>query len=240
MGAQTVKYAIFLFNMLILVFSIVVISSGAVLLHSIREHSIHDTIETPKTSCILLIVVGSIALIISFLGCCGAIKESFQLLYAYGTILFILFVVELIAAGAVIGFKNDIREEAVNGIKEAMKDYPNHWENSTQDYNVIDDMQRSLHCCGAENVSDWHQVPPYNATGPLNWNYPSSCCNNTAQGQECHAPWPTPCWQAVEQEIQGSSRTLIGFSIAIAVVQFLAMLAACVLARTYKREYDVV
>jgi len=237
LGTQTVKYVVFLFNLLILVFSIVVVSSGAILLASLRDNGIDDTVSTPKTSCVVLIAVGSVALIISFLGCCGAIKESHQMLYTYGSVLFILFVIELIAAGAVIGFKSDIKQEAISGIKAAMENYPKN--QTSTDYNVIDDMQRSLHCCGAENVTDWHDIFPFNATGP-NWRYPSSCCNNTQSTDECHTPYATPCWQAIEQELHGSSKTLIGFSIAIAVVHFLAVIASCVLARTFKREYDVV
>jgi len=210
------------------------------MLSSIQNNYIGENMDTPKTSCILLIVGGSLALIISFLGCCGAIKESFQMLYSYGIVLFILLVIEVIAVGVVIGFRNDIKNEAIKGIKEGMRDYHKHWENSTADYNVIDDMQRSLHCCGAENVTDWHDVAPYNETGPLNWNYPSSCCNNTQPGDECHAPYTTPCVDAIEDELRGTSKTLIGFSIAIAIIQFVAIVAACVLARTFKREYDVV
>jgi CD63 antigen len=239
LGAQTIKYAIFLFNLLILVFSIVIIASGGVLLSSFGDNSISENVDTPKTSCVVLIIVGSAALIISFLGCCGALKESFQMLYSYGTVLFILLVIEIIAAGVVIGFRNDIKQEAIKGIKRGMANYHNIPENST--YNVIDDMQRSLHCCGAANVSDWHEVPPYNATGP-NWNYPTSCCNGTEPGDkgECHKPYETPCWQAIEDELHSTSKTLVGFSISIAVIQFLALVASCVLARTFKREYDVV
>jgi len=182
-GTNTTKYAIFLLNLLILIFSIVVIASGGVMLNSIHDKSIDQNVDTPKTSCILLIAVGTVALIISFIGCCGAVKESFQLLYTYGTILFILFVIELVAAGAVIGFRKDIKREAIEGIKEKMEHYQHEWENKTSDYNVIDDMQRSLHCCGAENLTDWNFIPPYNETGPINWNYPSSCCNGTKPGQ---------------------------------------------------------
>lgn len=180
-------------------------------------------------------MVGTIALAISFLGCCGAIRESFQLLYAYSIVLIILFLVEVIAAGVVIAFRNDIEHEAIKGIKDLMANY----SNNTADAQVIDDLQSSLKCCGAENVTDWHDVPPYNK---VPFFYPESCCNTTLENTThiCVLPYSTPCWEAIEHKIDDSSSTLAGFSIAIAVVQFLAMVSACVLAKAYKREYDVV
>jgi len=216
------------------------IATGGSMLSSLSEKGISDNITTPKTSMIALIVVGCVALVISFLGCCGAIKESYPMLYSYGGVLLILFIIEIVAAGMIIGFKNDLKAEAIHGILDQMEHYRYNWANRTDEYNVVDDMQRSLHCCGAENVTDWNRIPPYNATGPSNYNYPSSCCLNALPGQECHTPFPTPCWQAIQDEISGSIRTLSGVSIAIAIIQFLSILASFVLAQHYKAEYDVV
>ncbi|KAI1287715.1 CD63 antigen [Halotydeus destructor] len=238
-GTQALKYALFLFNLLILILSIVVISSAGVLLGRFGDYGIGETMETPRASCILLIIVGTVALIISFLGCCGAVKESYQLLYTYGTVLFILFIVEIMSAVAIFAFRNDIKAESIKGFKEKMKNYK--WDNNT--YNVIDDIQMNLKCCGAEKVTDWSDIPPYDAKLPIA--YPPSCClpeKTPILSDKCLAPhmYTRPCWEAIEETLHQSAKTLANTSIAIAVIQFLAMLASCVLARTYKKEYDVV
>jgi len=237
LGSQTIKYALFLFNLLILVLSIVMISSGGVLLSSFRENNLDQTFdEVPRTSVILLIVVGVVTLVISFLGCCGAVKESYQLLYTYGTVLFILFVIEIVGAAVIFGFRNDIKEESIKGLMRQMKEYK---YNNTGEYSVINDLQSSLHCCGAENLTDWNQFAPWSTYPP--YSYPASCCKSPPLiADRCLIPWPTPCWEAIEGELRHSSRTLANTAIAVAVIQFLAMVSSCVLARNFKKEYDVV
>jgi len=237
MGGQTIKYALFLFNLLIFILSIVIISSGAVFLSNLKENWVNDMFEgAPRSATILLITIGVIALIISFLGCCGAVKESYQLLYAYGTIIFVLFVIEIVGAAMIYGFRNDIRDESVKHFRDNMATYNT---NSTSG-RVIDEIQRGLHCCGAENVTDWIAFQPLNRTGP-GIVYPSSCCNHTLISDVCIIPdYTTPCWQAIEDKLRHSSRTLANTSVAVAIIQFLSMLAACVLANSYKKEYDVV
>jgi len=234
-SSQTIKYAIFAFNLLILILAVVIIASGGILLTSIGEDSLNKTIsEVPKSSTILLILVGVITFVIAFMGCCGAIKESYALLYGYGTALFILFVIELIGAGIIFGFRTDIKQEAIKGILRQMKDY----NETAQGYSVIDDLQRSLHCCGAENVTDWHTNP-----GPFQGKtyYPVSCCEPEIKKPEnCTKTWDKPCWEAVEEEFRNSSRTLANSAIAVAVIQFFAIIASCVLARNIKKEYAVV
>jgi CD63 antigen len=225
-----------LFNLLTFILSIVVVSSGGVLLSSLRANSIHETLETtPRASCVLLIVVGTIALIISFLGCCGAIKESYQLLYAYGAVLFVLLIVEVVGGVLIFGFRGNIKDETITGMQKEMANYK--YENGT--FNIIDDIQQTFNCCGAQNMSDWQMIPPYN--GSITY-YPPTCCANPLQHavDSCLTPYTTPCWEAIETELKGSTKTLANTSIAIAVIQFFAIFAACILARSFKRDYDVV
>jgi len=231
-----IKYALFFFNLLIFILSIVVISLGGVLLSSLRSNNIDETLgTTPRASCILLIVVGSIALIISFLGCCGARKESYQLLYAYGTILFVVLVVEVVTAVIIFGFRDDIKNEAITGMKREMENY--HDENGT--LNIVDELQVTFHCCGAENYTDWNSIPPYNSTVP---SYPPTCCGNPLNMTEsaCVSPQTLPCWKAIENELKGSAKTLGNTAIVAAVLQLFSIVVACILARTYRREYDIV
>lgn len=144
--------------------------------------------------------------------------------------------VEIIGAAVIYGFRNDIEHSAIKGFKDAMRNY--HFKNDTRDYSVIDDIQESLKCCGAERVEDWKEYPPYN--DPMNIFYPPSCCDKPWGDKACVIPYQKPCWQAIEEEVRYSARTLANTCIAVAIIQFLTMLAACVLARNFKREYDVV
>ncbi|OON14177.1 tetraspanin family protein, partial [Opisthorchis viverrini] len=78
---------------------------------------------------IALIVLGAIILLVSFLGCCGAIKENVCMLYT-------------------------IDPEIEKILKDAVRDYP-----KPEIQQSIDLIQRTFECCGATGREDYEVVP---------------------------------------------------------------------------------
>lgn len=66
-------------------------------------------VETPDTLAIGVIVVGFFIFLIAFLGCCGAIIESYCVLLSFGIIVTIILTLELAIAGLAFAFKNEVR-----------------------------------------------------------------------------------------------------------------------------------
>ncbi|KAB0794368.1 hypothetical protein PPYR_11207 [Photinus pyralis] len=123
----------------------------------------------------LLLVVGIVVFVISFLGCCGAVKESYCLLITYGVILLVLFLLQVgIGAYAFMQLKDSDGADKVsieNELRTTMREYPH----SNQAQATFDTLQGQLKCCGVRGPSDWNGV-----TVPL------SCCE-----------WgPTQCYLA--------------------------------------------
>jgi len=236
-GMSLVKYGLFFFNLIFVIISIVIISCGGVLLSDINNNKIHDVVEgAPKGSAIVLILVGVSIFAVAFLGCCGAVKESYCMLLTFSTVIFLLFITELVAGGIIYAFRNDLKSEAVKGMHKAINNY----QEANTTYAPVDDLQKNLKCCGAENATDWEKTDFFRT----NKHYPNSCCSpdKLTGNATCtdDLPFDVPCYEAIRDTLKGVTYSLATSAIVVAVAQFLGMLFACCLARNIKREYDVV
>ncbi|XP_034542996.1 tetraspanin-1-like isoform X2 [Notolabrus celidotus] len=131
----------------------------------------------------LLIGVGAVLLIIGFLGCCGAVRESRCMLLAFFSIVLILFLVEV--AGAVLLFVfDDVAKPLLEGLeKEVIEDIrKNYGENEgmTTLWNTTMDQFK---CCGYRNYTDF-TGSPYVSDHEGKF-YPLTCCNATITEDVC-------------------------------------------------------
>ncbi|KAG7264020.1 hypothetical protein CRUP_011349 [Coryphaenoides rupestris] len=130
----------------------------------------------------LLIAVGAVLLVIGFLGCCGAVRESRCMLLLFFIIILLIFLAEVAGAVVILVFKpvaerliKKLGNEAVKSIKMdfgANADVTGLW-NTTMD---------TLHCCGFYNYTDFNESPFYKQHNA----YPSQCCPSMVN--PCTAP----------------------------------------------------
>ena len=87
MGCSTLfKYIIFLVNFVIVVVSLALIGIGVYIELKMKKY--FEFFSVPMISVpIILMVVGGIILVVSFLGCCGAITNNKCMMLTYATIL---------------------------------------------------------------------------------------------------------------------------------------------------------
>ncbi|XP_011304710.1 CD9 antigen [Fopius arisanus] len=134
----------------------------------------------------IMVAAGALLLIVSFLGCCGAFRESQCLLVSFFSCLLVI-VVAQIAAGAWLYTHRDTFGPLV---KRAFT------ETIKKDYGVIeyrtatiDAFQSNLGCCGANGPDDWAGSEyntkgstlsglsvPVTSNGNNNYELPESCC----------------------------------------------------------------
>jgi len=240
-GMSCIKYLLFAFNLVFVIFGILLLYSGFSTVTKIGHYQalIEDA---PNNVAITLIIVGFVIFFIAFLGCCGAIRESSCMLITFSAIILGILLIELIGAGLVLTFKSKLKDVAKEGIEKAIQKYET---NSTIDSpltKVLDDIQSHLHCCGALQPSDWNENKHFNGTD----NYPYSCCpqevvhNTTACTTATKDLYKRGCVDALDEEIRYSFGLLGGIAIAIAVIQLLGIIFACSLSRTISKEYEVV
>lgn len=189
----------------------------------------------------ILIAFSVIAVLISFFGCCGAVKENRCMLGTYFTIILALFVAMLV--GAIIGYSGNYEDQIKNPLKETLKLYD---EDKTDAgnaafRNAFDEIQKELRCCGIDSVKDW-QTPSNTHNFPDNFNKPVGCCmvkrpNGEAISEEeqrtCRSDngdsgsekyYFKGCYTAIKDQVSDQRSLVVGLAIGVVVVMFLNML----------------
>ncbi len=97
---------------------------GAALVDLVNNSGTDVSVTIFTSAPIILIVVSVFVIIITFFGCCGAIKENRCMLGTYFTIILVLFIVMIV--GAVVGYSQSMAEieKAVTKTMEFYKDDP--------------------------------------------------------------------------------------------------------------------
>ncbi|XP_020815641.1 23 kDa integral membrane protein [Drosophila serrata] len=164
-GTSLVKYILFIFNTIVSVIGILGIVYGVLILKSIGTIEVNGQVGFPPQALmpIVLISLGSIVVFISFLGCCGAIRESVCMTMSYAVFLLILLILQLTLV--VLLFTNKDKFDSAMGdvIDKA-------WESDQGRGGVFDAIQKSLHCCGRDSAAD------YITHGQT---LPASCCDGS-------------------------------------------------------------
>lgn len=158
-----------------------------------------SSINIYSTASYLLIAVAVIVIIITFFGCCGAIKESKCMLGTYFAIVLTVFIMCIV--GAVLGYSGNLEETIKTPFLEAIKKYDDmpSWtpESPTGDLKeegkyyfkvALNKAQEDFKCCGINGVADWvNENKPDNANWHpenMNINKPEGCCKFLKNGAE--------------------------------------------------------
>ncbi|KAM7293208.1 23 kDa integral membrane protein [Ixodes scapularis] len=112
--------------------------------------------------------LGCLLLIVGFLGCCGAIKESYLLLAAYFGVLLVILVFEIVAIALAFSFvssssmEQSLNDHFVDVISGGRRE-KEPWKQE-EDLNVIYFVQGQLRCCGGKGPEDYAErhlpIPP--------------------------------------------------------------------------------
>uniref|UniRef100_A0A8C5WDE9 Tetraspanin n=1 Tax=Leptobrachium leishanense TaxID=445787 RepID=A0A8C5WDE9_9ANUR len=120
----------------------------------------------------LLIALGALLVIIGFLGCCGAQKESKCLLIIFFTIVLIIFIAEIVGAVIVLVYSSNAQTWLGSLLKPVLeKEYGTNKEIT----NLWNATMTDVKCCGINGYTDFTNSVYRNNTGF----YPTQCCNST-------------------------------------------------------------
>lgn len=178
----------------------------------------------------LLIAIGALLLIIGFLGCCGAIKESRCMLLLFFIIVLLVFIAEVAGAVVILVFRpladelfTKIGIAAVQNIK---KDYGNNKDIT----GLWDTTMSTLKCCGFYNYSDFSGSPYYNTHSSQ---YPPVCClsssnpcNHTVAASDVVV---SGCFQKIKDMIDENAVVIVGVALGIAALEICAMIVSMTL-----------
>ncbi|NXL82426.1 TSN8 protein, partial [Leptocoma aspasia] len=171
----------------------------------------------------LLIAVGSIIMILGFLGCCGAAKESRCMLMLFFVALLLILILQV--TGGILGAVYKSQVEAVFNI--TLENSVKQLQSTTGEYKEFQEefqkLQQASQCCGLLNgPKDWGE----------NFYKPSSniCqCGLEEQSSDLCIQYNNkyiykkPCGEVILQQIKDSMVIIMGVAFGLAVVEILGL-----------------
>jgi len=222
-GMTCVKYLVFAFNLLFLLFGALLIGLGAYVWIALKDYLdfFSGSVSGPA---IVLIVFGAITFIVAFFGCCGAIKENHCMTMTFAALITIILICEL--GAGIAGYV--LRGKVETWLTDGMKDSMNNYDEKDGVTATWDKVQQELKCCGSTDSADWLK---------LGKAIPDSCYKDKVV-----APlnlFGQGCFKTVEDNVMKNIIIVAGAGIGIAVVEILGIILSCCLARSIKSEYEV-
>ncbi|XP_031573559.1 tetraspanin-9-like [Actinia tenebrosa] len=233
-SSRALKYLVVFFNFLFFAIGIILIGVG-----SWAEVRYGDFVDITSlnyvTASRIIIAVGVIVAVVSFLGCCGAWKESKNVLYVFFAILLILLILEI--AGAVLGYvySDKVKEQLNKDLNNALLNDYGSQEGTTK---AIDALQEKEKCCGVANYTNWFRSKYSEGN---HTKLPDSCCKT--KKPNCANPmksvedvYPKGCYEKLMESIYDKLYLIGSVCIAIIIAQILGMIFAAVLIRGITRD----
>ncbi|XP_055281549.1 tetraspanin-15 isoform X4 [Moschus berezovskii] len=184
------------FSYLWLKFSLVIYSTvfwligGLVLsvgIYAEVERQKYKTLESAFLApAIILILLGVVMFIVSFIGVLASLRDNLCLLQAFMYILGICLIIELIGGVVALIFRNQTIDFLNDNIRRGIENYYDDLDFK----NIMDFVQKEFKCCGGEDYRDWskNQYHDCSAPGPLACGVPYTCCfRNTKLSTPCVA-----------------------------------------------------
>jgi hypothetical protein len=181
----------------------------------------------------VLVTVGAVTLVLSFIGYIAAAGERRHLLICYATILAIIVLLEIVAGFTVLASRNKARNVIKEAIKTTFNKYDHwHYKQDTKGITIMwDRIMTNFQCCGVDNytdfkiIRDWHWSPQMKV--------PESCCisgdvlhNCTEHPTELNSNLNKGCYNFIVAEI----KKYTAISILTATVLLFSQLMGSVLA----------
>ncbi|XP_072551478.1 CD82 molecule b isoform X2 [Salminus brasiliensis] len=232
------KYFLFLFNLLFFIFGSLIMGFGLWVLLDNQSFIavLQESSTTLKVGSYILIGVGSLSMLMGFLGCIGAIYEIRCLL-------------GLVTAAVLIYLQRDLLKREISTIVNTIiVGYTG--QNRTSEH-AWDYLQKTVQCCGWTGPSNWTEnVWIKNSTQTL---YPCSCRNESIPGTElqetglCQSlvpEWPVytkGCISSVEDWLLSNCGVILGVCVGVAVLELLGMiLSMCLCKSVHQEDYTKV
>nr|XP_056706719.1 tetraspanin-16 [Euleptes europaea] len=168
----------------------------------------------------LCMAVGSFLLLVGFMGCWGAMKESKCLLLVFFVIILILFIAEVVGAAVLLAF---------SAVADLFVDHLKDWASKTlkEDYGKQEDLtavwdatMKELQCCGFHNYTDFYNSSFYQE----HKKYPKFCCQASEECPQNGTDQSKPgCLQKFQAFLSCKGKIVGGVSLGIGVLELAAM-----------------
>uniref|UniRef100_A0A182VNU8 Tetraspanin n=1 Tax=Anopheles merus TaxID=30066 RepID=A0A182VNU8_ANOME len=195
---------------------IVIGAVSLVKLEELREISDEYNIVAPS---ILLIVFGSVVFVISFFGCCGAIRESYCMTSTYSFFLILLVIAQIVIAVLVFVFVGDVTTAIKKGFERVFENRDN-----PVNADLVNSIQQNLQCCGKRSFLDYGIA-----------SFPQSCCSSGGNAPLC-VPFASGCLSRLSEFLDSAGNIVAWVSLGVAAVELVGLISACCLANAIRNQ----
>ncbi|XP_072529301.1 CD9 molecule b isoform X1 [Salminus brasiliensis] len=222
-GVSCIKYLMFAFNFLFWLAGTAVLAIGLWLRFDKKTEGLFQVQDSPTaffTGVYILIVAGALMMVVGFLGCCGAIRESPCMLGLFFMFLLLIFAAE-VAAG-IWGLSN--KDKIVSELKDFYTQTYNNYLSTKQEAlkEALRAIQYSLQCCGTTGTA---------------FDVAQDTCPKK-EGLQILVT--TSCPAAIDDLFNAKLHIIGGVGIGIGVIMIFGMIFSMLLCCAIKRTRDIV
>ncbi|KAM9356894.1 tetraspanin-6 [Symphorus nematophorus] len=190
----------------------------------------------------VLIGTGATIVIFGLFGCFATCRGSPWMLKLYAMFLTLVFLAELVAGVSGFIFRHEIKATLSVAYQNAVTNYNS--TDSSSSSSAVDAIQRTLHCCGVKNYTDWGETKYFKKEG-----IPPSCCKVTNCSPETLKDldkagtevYTTGCFALVTNVMEANLGIIAGISFGIAFFQLIGIFLSCCLSRYItNNQYEMV
>ncbi|PKK22858.1 tetraspanin 8 [Columba livia] len=218
--SSCMKYSMFIFNFLFWVCGSIILGVS-IWIRVSKDAQQELQIESNMFAGVdLLIAVGSIIMVLGFLGCCGAIKESRCMLLLFFIGLLLILILQI--TGGVLGAV--YRSQIETSYKETLQQNVNSLQGSTEEDKTFQEsfqkFENMNQCCGLLNgAADWGK------------NFGSNICKcdvQTSSSDLCttykgYNVYKRPCGEVMLEFIKNHLLVIMGIAFGLAFIEILGL-----------------
>ncbi|KAF2885130.1 hypothetical protein ILUMI_21064 [Ignelater luminosus] len=252
-GACIAKYLLCCFNFIIFITGSIVLAVGIwlavdknsfIALSKIVPSEHVEQFTQPaviEQASYILIAAGAFMFIVSFLGYCGALRESQCLLTTYGICLILILILEVTAGGLAAAYKGKAEEQTRKYLKTTIQQYYTSGNRTDAVTLMWNHLQAQLSCCGVDSADDFRDAPNWDSSRGI----PESCCvlidkttfkskppSCMTSPNSSNSYYDKGCYDALINWIRSHMNIIIGIGIGLGVLQLLGIFLAFCLCKT--------
>lgn len=171
----------------------------------------------------LLIALGGLLVLIGFLGCCGAMRESKCMLLLFFIIVLLIFLAEIAGAIVLLVLKPVLDSLIIKFGIVAVKSIKTDFGNNKDITGLWNTTMNTLKCCGFNNYTDFT-----NSSFHITNGYPPVCCQGGAPSCSNNSSIPAVpgCFTRINELIRENTVVIIGVALGIAALELGAMITS--------------
>ncbi|XP_037953236.1 tetraspanin-18 isoform X2 [Teleopsis dalmanni] len=262
-GTWISKYMLCLFNFIFFVLGTIMLGVGIwlcidkasliVLLKLVEGKHINDFTQPQviEQMAYVLIAIGGIMFVLSFLGYCGAIRESRCFLMTYGVLLIMLLVAEIVAGGLAAFYKETARNETKNFLETTITNYYKSSDNPDAVTHMWNQMMSNFACCGVNDYRDFEKSQSWMERRG-NHTIPEACCilkdvsNYIPRDDDCvtnpnenNSFYKNGCYDVMVDWIISHREIIIGVLAVVAIIHIIGIILALSLYKSFSKYHGM-